>query len=1208
MNRILGKKKLADERAAKDGRGWRKQKKLPEATKSQVDLSTALPALDDFRTSLIMPNLSARFSMLREQDDPASKIGKASDDSVLTPRRKSRLHDFDLDLTTTTSRENVDSVTSKPSTIERPWLPAKQHDSFVSDQSAGSDSNSDPSMMNRTRPTDGNVLFGGRQKVYRLPSSGHSKTNGLGKVLYGNDLSSSPYQKHKQDQPLTMAASTIDFEFQTDNESVSAGSARGANVETSSIGTSQLVDEIQAPHKTSASLRSQRSGDSSVPSQAQSTAPTSIHSQPPSAPTPATQSPAPAMPKPLGIPERSLTKRRLYEQGLDQHMYEQQTTALTRLNSVHRQQSRSKSPPAALNAKAFGSIPDSAMPSSSSSRPQSPNTLHPLTTFGSLRASTSGGSTPITNPQSPTFFPNGESEEFNMLAATVAPGDRGKATAMGAFNKPKQQFDEEQYLQRLQQLQAAQAASEAGHHDDLVHVPQSIPEEAPVEDVGDASDEKMSPSQMSERAFAVFQSAASAMRSVQSSPNPNASPNPNGSGFDDANKTFFHHSDDEQPQSAIDSPQARAKEYSPSMPAARQFHLPHVPAPTSEHLPRTQPTSFPEIQEEDEENASAIGSRHSQATSASGYRKPQALGGLVHQHLRNSSEQSSIGPAHQRNASSQSSVYYSNSHRQSSIDDESAHAINTPRQTDNKHTNSNPWDIDDFASSYYYDKRRSAREDQTRQGVPEVDGLAGSQQAGAPAWQAELKLQHTRETSSGTIQEREAFANELAARQKAIQAKMKGITEVESRAASPSPAASGASKALNMLRSVSSREVMSKHEPQREQQPKAMKLLGLSTTSLNSHPEQDDFSSQRKPSIDPSQAEIKQAVPFPGARARGDSESSVVGPARLVSTANSSQPRARSNSVASGAGDRSRAAPVGGDVPTGQRPEMPSAAVRPVQPRRSPLAVDGQSLSPQMPKEFEAQSPRSTGGHNPNQLLSPISTRMGARSASGPATSNSAGASPSTPYSGMSSGLNSPKEYGVSVITPQHPHIKSKANASRRRNVTKFDISEPVLISSTSNVETVDLPTGASLRNGDVLPAQHSSGKPRRQRTLRIFQRFGHDGTSEMEQSRSPDGTSKLHPVPQLLSSNGQYSASQGASPISAPESAEASPVGYVPSPHGPSPAPSAAASRKPSLAGQATASSPDTPMSPDRRMMSPPQPPATQQPAAHVGADGGMF
>ena len=105
MNRFRTKKKAAKEEAAAIARssedsehssmsggfkGFRKGKKAQmEEPKREFDLSTALPSDDNFRTSLLMTNLSARFSMLREQDDPSTKIGKASDDSVLYPKRQS---------------------------------------------------------------------------------------------------------------------------------------------------------------------------------------------------------------------------------------------------------------------------------------------------------------------------------------------------------------------------------------------------------------------------------------------------------------------------------------------------------------------------------------------------------------------------------------------------------------------------------------------------------------------------------------------------------------------------------------------------------------------------------------------------------------------------------------------------------------------------------------------------------------------------------------------------------------------------------------------------------------------------------------------------------------------------------------------------------------------------------------------------------------
>ena len=103
MNRFLTKKKNVDAASSplspptSSSKIWKKNKKEVVEEKPQLDLGSALPSIDDFRTSLIMPNLSTRFSMLREQDDPHSLLGKASDDSVLQPQRNSRLQ------TTTTS-------------------------------------------------------------------------------------------------------------------------------------------------------------------------------------------------------------------------------------------------------------------------------------------------------------------------------------------------------------------------------------------------------------------------------------------------------------------------------------------------------------------------------------------------------------------------------------------------------------------------------------------------------------------------------------------------------------------------------------------------------------------------------------------------------------------------------------------------------------------------------------------------------------------------------------------------------------------------------------------------------------------------------------------------------------------------------------------------------------------------------------------------
>src|ERR1700722_4565631 len=135
----------------------RKNAHEPER-KPDLALANALPSSDDFRTSLLMSGLSARFSMLREQDDPKSKIGKASDDSVLFPKRQSRLNDFGFK---SNGLHDIAEVSSIKTSI-RPPFASDRIDSFHSLESSGDDGGS---MMSRAKPGEGNNLFGGRQKI-----------------------------------------------------------------------------------------------------------------------------------------------------------------------------------------------------------------------------------------------------------------------------------------------------------------------------------------------------------------------------------------------------------------------------------------------------------------------------------------------------------------------------------------------------------------------------------------------------------------------------------------------------------------------------------------------------------------------------------------------------------------------------------------------------------------------------------------------------------------------------------------------------------------------------------------------------------------------------------------------------------------------------------------------------------------------------------
>ena len=174
------------------------KKKEVEPPKFELDLVNALPASDDFRTSLLMTGLSARFSMLREADDPNSKMGKAADDSVLFPRRQSRMNNFDFSPNGLRDIAEVGSIKD----TRRPFA-------AIDTERVGSSYSQDGydiegSIMNRAKPAEGNVLFGGRQKVYKIPSHGISSSkvdigsNGLGsRAVYDDDLGLSAFQRLK---------------------------------------------------------------------------------------------------------------------------------------------------------------------------------------------------------------------------------------------------------------------------------------------------------------------------------------------------------------------------------------------------------------------------------------------------------------------------------------------------------------------------------------------------------------------------------------------------------------------------------------------------------------------------------------------------------------------------------------------------------------------------------------------------------------------------------------------------------------------------------------------------------------------------------------------------------------------------------------------------------------------------------------------------
>lgn len=159
--------------------------------------------------------------------------------------------------------------------------------------------------------------------------------------------------------------------------------------------------------------------------------------------------------------DRPLNKR-LYGQNFDQQVHDQQSSALNRLNSVRNARggfqtlAPTRTPSGAQRPGAISAVSSaSSLRSGSPSPAQGPSNGFD---FGlaqerqpsllNTREIDSGyqGSPNYTPPISPAADPT--------LVAHLDPNDLGKATASGAFNKPKARYDEQQFAQRQLQLQS----------------------------------------------------------------------------------------------------------------------------------------------------------------------------------------------------------------------------------------------------------------------------------------------------------------------------------------------------------------------------------------------------------------------------------------------------------------------------------------------------------------------------------------------------------------------------------------------------------------------------------------------------------------------------------------------------------------------------------------------------------------------------------
>jgi hypothetical protein len=1168
MNRFLTRRK---ERAVDDagsGGGWRgkKGKKAQPEPEPKVDIAMALPSSDDFRTSLIMPSLSTRFSMLREQDDPSSKLGKASDDSVLHPKRQSRLHEFGF---VPGGLSDIAEVSSINGSIRPPFATERQNsfDSHNTEDGSGS-------MMSRARPGEGNVLFGGRQKIYKISNTGSSKT--LGKVLYEDDVHMSAFQKMRLQEKERLREQGLDPD---DDAQLEPSSPTKDAYSPSLSGYSQRRETSSSTNSGTAPTRSSTAA-TSIASQGANSIPVS---------SPALPSAAPPL-SPTSELSRSTTKtRRLYDQALDQHMYDQQSSAMNRLNSIQRTRAPTgrSTPPLLYSQTRSATNLNDRFNRGVPFRTDSP------TTFLNGKDTQSAGSSPIiSRPQSPPLAsPLGsDSDDAQTLNSALQPNDRGKATAMGAFNKPKQAFSEQQYAERLKQMQQdipvpklekprkpslreraeqeARKRAEAG-------VPDRLRSNSPVE-------KKEAPS-----AFSVFQSAANQMKSPDKAlpPPPPKEPEtaPQSVQSPDSQKgaTFFA-----SPGSSDD------EEEPPKKPAAKpaevERRLQNLPTASGPAPPILDHPAFARSRSNSHEEHSgrpALRSRSNSRAVPEQQNTPQVpqvpqplpsatlhpesanksedpdidsptlgpgIGGLVRQHLRTISNVSSdYGDANQITTSPPATSTTVPLSLQTQLQRRQP-TSETNTATHSGYSHSNPWDLDDLDNSYYGEGDSTSSTSpveatRPKAQAPTNNGASSTTQVlddTIAEWEKEMKKTHKREPS---IEERDAFQRELAARQRAIQESLRSRNENNrSRNVSPAPAPGGGLKtALSMLRAKSSRESFATvdQKQQHELPPKAMKMLGLGANSNNAssaslpgpnghnghngpvgpyggdHWKSEDRVGLRDPPLRQKPSRVLQQSEQDAQREfeqrqRSGTQDSTREPrshGRSPPASNSSSIRGRSSSEVSSGRSRSRPAQYRDDLeqammegtgsrttvyPPNNTPSVAGFAANTTQ----PLPAERPSLDSQGRMRSRSNSRTTAANYFESKHLQPIHTSHGPPNGASPRLSPAVGspqppfASPGLPASPRPSpgapspafrpqaspvppfsAHNTPPVSGTT--TPVNPAFNTGAAAIipssgtlRKKSIAKADISEPIFLSTTSVIDTINLPAGASLRNGMDAP------------------------------------------------------------------------------------------------------------------------------------------
>ncbi|KAK5024340.1 hypothetical protein LTS07_008631 [Exophiala sideris] len=862
----------------------RKQKTVVEA-KPEIDLSVALPNKDDFRTSLLMPGLSARFSMLREQDDPNTKVGKASDDSVLFPKRVSRLNLFAHNPLTDIAE--VESIRS--SLIRPPFAHDERSHSFS--EGAGYSIDDTAAIMSRSKQVDGNNLFSGRQKMYRIPGVGSNRDLSTSqtsltsaKHVYQNDVAMSSFQQlHiKEDEAP---------EHQEDVEERDDLAERPISTE---AGDHERSSVVNTPSTGFSKSRGTTSSTASGPSHRRiSTAATSLVSD----------SPVPRQSQVSAGSHSSHAKRTPSEYGRDDDSLRRNPSSESRRGGREgedhdqpplpssppftRQLSQSRSMSNLSEEYSRGTSPLPSVTPRASSPP-------PLQTQG--LASLDFGLKSTTHLRRfQTASPTAEDRDGDIYVKNLEPNDRGKATAMGLFNRPSQPFDEDKFQERQLQMHEDRISpppAVGAHEGDLatqqqvatsqadskplpsppgnepVH-PQEFDERPATGRSRALSASSIKPEQVHAQAEALIKRQNEEYLALQARMAPTESstsvPTAPETLIDQpvaSRGTFLDTFDgsDEEEEVDVDSPMLGRYEPAPRFvpmevhPALRDgsygFDFGGQVSPNVQIArPRSDATADTSSPSVTRDTPSTSNSPHHSAGAKAmesldsptlGPATGLGLSGLIRTHLRNDSDKSSLMPPPSPIPHPQHSNF-SSRHRDPSIAS-TARTLNPPEST-----HSDPWEFD-----IAHRPQRSPMEQPSTDPISTMsqkaqqilgqamshryhaaskaqqvlgsDAPTNNDEDEAEGVQNDMTPSHQRGESTETQKE---FGNELAERARRIQEGLKGVAEAEKRSRSPfrpdrpNPAAN----ALHALRHKASKTTLASRGI--EPHPKALKMLGL---------------------------------------------------------------------------------------------------------------------------------------------------------------------------------------------------------------------------------------------------------------------------------------------------------------------------------------------------------------------------------------------